>query len=138
MCPILQTAQYRSIHVNFKRFPTRWLFLTLTSCGYCDICCAHQSFRVLKYDIISSDGVVNTCSMSCAEADWESSHLLLCTGESSDPARREALLKFIKHANGKTPIGVNNFKHSKFVLILFSFFFLFLLIYIFPFSTRNK
>ncbi|KAK7402028.1 hypothetical protein VNO78_13964 [Psophocarpus tetragonolobus] len=37
------------------------------------------------------------CSMSCAEADWESSHSLLCTGESS--ARREALLKFIKHAN---------------------------------------
>jgi len=60
--------------------------------------------------------------MSCAEADWESSHLLLCTGESSDPARREALLKFIKHANGKTPIGVNNFIHFKFVVIL-SFFF---------------
>ncbi|KAK7272303.1 hypothetical protein RJT34_28813 [Clitoria ternatea] len=39
------------------------------------------------------------CSMSCAEADWESSHSLLCTGESSDPARREALLKFTKHAN---------------------------------------
>lgn len=39
------------------------------------------------------------CSMSCAEADWGSSHSLLCTGESSDSARREALLKFIKHAN---------------------------------------
>lgn len=39
------------------------------------------------------------CSMSCAEADWESSHSLLCTGESSDPRRREALLKFVKHAN---------------------------------------
>ncbi|KAL2331817.1 hypothetical protein Fmac_019398 [Flemingia macrophylla] len=39
------------------------------------------------------------CSMSCAEADWDSSHSLLCTGESSDPAHREALLKFIKHAN---------------------------------------
>ncbi|KAG4961075.1 hypothetical protein JHK87_037708 [Glycine soja] len=39
------------------------------------------------------------CSMSCAEVDWESSHSLLCTGESSDSARREALLKFIKHAN---------------------------------------
>ncbi|XP_020204122.1 histone-lysine N-methyltransferase ATXR2 [Cajanus cajan] len=39
------------------------------------------------------------CSMSCAEADWESSHSLLCTGESSDPAHKEALLKFIKHAN---------------------------------------
>ncbi|PNX77638.1 histone-lysine N-methyltransferase ATXR2-like protein, partial [Trifolium pratense] len=39
------------------------------------------------------------CSMSCAEADWESSHSLLCTGESCDPRRREALLKFVKHAN---------------------------------------
>ncbi|KHN36551.1 Histone-lysine N-methyltransferase ATXR2 [Glycine soja] len=39
------------------------------------------------------------CGMSCAEVDWESSHSLLCTGESSDSARREALLKFIKHAN---------------------------------------
>ncbi|KAL2976724.1 hypothetical protein AAZX31_13G024900 [Glycine max] len=37
--------------------------------------------------------------MSCAEADWESSHSLLCTSESSDSARREAPLKFIKHAN---------------------------------------
>lgn len=42
---------------------------------------------------------VNTCSMTCAEADWESSHSLLCTGERSDPAQREALLKFTKHAN---------------------------------------
>ncbi|MED6207010.1 Histone-lysine N-methyltransferase atxr2 [Stylosanthes scabra] len=39
------------------------------------------------------------CSTSCAEADWESSHSLLCTGERSDPAHREALLKFYKHAN---------------------------------------
>ncbi|KAK7261070.1 hypothetical protein RIF29_27373 [Crotalaria pallida] len=39
------------------------------------------------------------CSMSCAEADWESSHSLLCTGERSGPEHREALLKFIKHAN---------------------------------------
>ncbi|QHO11994.1 putative protein phosphatase 2C [Arachis hypogaea] len=36
---------------------------------------------------------------SGAEADWESSHSLLCTGERSDPAHREALLKFNKHAN---------------------------------------
>ncbi|KAI4322559.1 hypothetical protein L6164_022240 [Bauhinia variegata] len=39
------------------------------------------------------------CSTSCAEADWESSHSLLCTGERSDPGHKEALLKFIKHAN---------------------------------------
>ncbi|XLR56639.1 hypothetical protein S83_007311 [Arachis hypogaea] len=38
-------------------------------------------------------------STSGAEADWESSHSLLCTGERSDPAHREALLKFNKHAN---------------------------------------
>ncbi|KAI5441874.1 hypothetical protein KIW84_011072 [Lathyrus oleraceus] len=39
------------------------------------------------------------CSMLCAGADWESSNSLLCTVESSDPRRREALLKFMKHAN---------------------------------------
>ncbi|XP_054815392.1 histone-lysine N-methyltransferase ATXR2-like isoform X2 [Prosopis cineraria] len=39
------------------------------------------------------------CSTSCAEADWKSCHSLICTGEKSDTARREALLKFIKHAN---------------------------------------
>ena len=39
------------------------------------------------------------CSMLCAGADWESSHSLLCTGESSDPRHREALFKFMKHAN---------------------------------------
>lgn len=47
--------------------------------------------------------------MTCAEADWESSHSLLCTGERSDPAQREALLKFTKHANGKVPMGMNKF-----------------------------
>ncbi|KAK7324781.1 hypothetical protein VNO77_28620 [Canavalia gladiata] len=44
------------------------------------------------------------CSTSCAEADFESSHSLLCTGESCDPARREALLEFIKHANDTNDI----------------------------------
>ncbi|KAI5442949.1 hypothetical protein KIW84_011836 [Lathyrus oleraceus] len=39
------------------------------------------------------------CSMLCAEADWESSHSLLCIGESSDPRHREELFKFMKHAN---------------------------------------
>lgn len=62
----------------------------------------HIILSGVKYEIILSDNVVNTCSMSCAQADWESSHSLLCTGESSHPAHREALLKFIKHANGKT------------------------------------
>ena len=41
------------------------------------------------------------CSKLCAEADWESSHSLLCTGEKSESICREALSKFIQHANGK-------------------------------------
>ncbi|XP_027187192.1 histone-lysine N-methyltransferase ATXR2 [Cicer arietinum] len=47
----------------------------------------------------SGCGEAYYCSMSCAEADWESSHSLLCTGESSNPRRREALLNFMKHSN---------------------------------------
>uniref|UniRef100_A0A1J3G1H6 Histone-lysine N-methyltransferase ATXR2 n=1 Tax=Noccaea caerulescens TaxID=107243 RepID=A0A1J3G1H6_NOCCA len=39
------------------------------------------------------------CSESCAEADWESSHSLLCTGEKSESVSRDALGEFIKHAN---------------------------------------
>ncbi|KAJ4831688.1 Histone-lysine N-methyltransferase atxr2 [Turnera subulata] len=39
------------------------------------------------------------CSEQCAEADWESSHSLLCTGESSQSLSREALTKFMQHAN---------------------------------------
>jgi hypothetical protein len=63
----------------------------------------HFIFLCVKYEIILSDNVMNTCSMSCAEADWESSHSLLCTGETCDPRHRDALLKFVKHANGKSP-----------------------------------
>ncbi|CAH2053070.1 unnamed protein product [Thlaspi arvense] len=39
------------------------------------------------------------CSESCAKADWESSHSLLCTGERSESKSREALGEFVKHAN---------------------------------------
>ncbi|KAF8067452.1 hypothetical protein N665_1153s0020 [Sinapis alba] len=39
------------------------------------------------------------CCGSCAEADWESSHSLLCTGERSESVSREALGEFIKHSN---------------------------------------
>ncbi|RYR17145.1 hypothetical protein Ahy_B03g061930 [Arachis hypogaea] len=53
----------------------------------------------LCFGIICFDDVVNACSTSGAEDDWESLHSLLCTGERSDPAHREALLKFNKHAN---------------------------------------
>ncbi|KAG5129204.1 hypothetical protein JHK84_035601 [Glycine max] len=95
-----------------EKSPCRQLFHALVdvekltiaaSCGYWDNGYVLELLHIIllrsKYDVISSDGVVNTCSMSCAEADWESSHSLLCTSESSDSARREAPLKFIKHAN---------------------------------------
>ncbi|KAL8253525.1 hypothetical protein R6Q59_031746 [Mikania micrantha] len=39
------------------------------------------------------------CSKSCAQADWEFSHSLLCTGEGSKSLSQKALSKFIQHAN---------------------------------------
>ncbi|XP_059661050.1 histone-lysine N-methyltransferase ATXR2 [Cornus florida] len=39
------------------------------------------------------------CSKSCAQADWDLFHSLLCTGERTKSLRKEALLKFIQHAN---------------------------------------
>ncbi|KAL7000176.1 Histone-lysine N-methyltransferase atxr2, variant 3 [Sarracenia purpurea var. burkii] len=39
------------------------------------------------------------CSKLCAEADWDLFHSLLCTGTSSESLKKEALLKFIQHAN---------------------------------------
>ncbi|CAN0896976.1 Histone-lysine N-methyltransferase ATXR2 [Linum grandiflorum] len=39
------------------------------------------------------------CSTSCAEADWASSHSLLCTGKRSESLSTDALLKFAQHAN---------------------------------------
>lgn len=39
------------------------------------------------------------CSELCAQADWETSHSLLCTGKKSESVSREALLEFIQHAN---------------------------------------
>ncbi|CAK9315588.1 unnamed protein product [Citrullus colocynthis] len=44
------------------------------------------------------------CSKLCAEADWEAFHSLLCTGAKTEPSRREALLKFIQHANDTNDI----------------------------------
>ncbi|KAG9454213.1 hypothetical protein H6P81_007117 [Aristolochia fimbriata] len=44
------------------------------------------------------------CSISCAEADWETSHSLLCMGVKQDDSRRNALLKFIEHSNGTNDI----------------------------------
>lgn len=39
------------------------------------------------------------CSQSCAEADWDLFHALLCTGPSSKSYNKDALLEFIRHAN---------------------------------------
>lgn len=39
------------------------------------------------------------CSVSCAEADWENFHSLLCVGTKSKVVCREALKQFIDHAN---------------------------------------
>ncbi|KAL4197943.1 hypothetical protein AMTRI_Chr03g137830 [Amborella trichopoda] len=39
------------------------------------------------------------CSKSCAEADWESCHSLLCMGERSGCRNMEALARFTEHAN---------------------------------------
>ncbi|KAF5200518.1 Histone-lysine n-methyltransferase atxr2 [Thalictrum thalictroides] len=44
------------------------------------------------------------CSEICAEADWEFFHSLLCTGKSLGTPSREALLKFIQHADGTNDI----------------------------------
>ncbi|XP_027342135.1 histone-lysine N-methyltransferase ATXR2 isoform X2 [Abrus precatorius] len=57
------------------------------------------------------------CSTSCAEADWESSHSLLCTGDSCDPEHREALLKFIKHANETNDIFLLTAKAIAFTIL---------------------
>ncbi|KAM7270747.1 hypothetical protein ACFE04_029961 [Oxalis oulophora] len=39
------------------------------------------------------------CSESCADADWELCHSLLCTGKKSESLSTEALSKFTHHAN---------------------------------------
>jgi len=91
----------------------------------------------VMYEIILSDSVINICSMSCAEADWESSHSLLCTGASSDPRRKEALLKFVKHANGKIPLLSTSIIFNNPHLLL-TFLFHVLPIYLISFSHRYK
>ncbi|CAA6658308.1 unnamed protein product [Spirodela intermedia] len=51
-------------------------------------------------------GEEHYCSELCAEADWESFHSLLCTGNKSDPSQREALVKFMEHANKTNDIFI--------------------------------
>ncbi|PON93274.1 SET domain containing protein [Trema orientale] len=48
---------------------------------------------------IGGCGEAHYCSELCAQADWESCHSLLCTGEKSESVSREALVEFIQHAN---------------------------------------
>ncbi|XVF01825.1 hypothetical protein REPUB_Repub04eG0122800 [Reevesia pubescens] len=57
------------------------------------------------------------CSKSCAEADWESSHSLLCTGEKSESLSRKALLKFIQHANETNDIFLLAAKAISFTIL---------------------
>ncbi|CAI0460674.1 unnamed protein product [Linum tenue] len=44
-------------------------------------------------------GEVYYCSMLCSEADWASSHSLLCSGKRSESLSKDALLRFTQHAN---------------------------------------
>ncbi|GMJ05540.1 histone-lysine N-methyltransferase ATXR2, SET DOMAIN PROTEIN 36 [Hibiscus trionum] len=57
------------------------------------------------------------CSKSCAEADWESFHCLLCTGEKSECCSRKALLKFIQHANETNDIFLLAAKAISFTIL---------------------
>ncbi|XP_039040385.1 histone-lysine N-methyltransferase ATXR2-like [Hibiscus syriacus] len=57
------------------------------------------------------------CSKSCAEADWDSFHCLLCTGEKSESCSREALLKFIQHANETNDIFLLAAKAISFTIL---------------------
>ncbi|CAA0816080.1 Histone-lysine N-methyltransferase ATXR2 [Striga hermonthica] len=55
------------------------------------------------------------CSQSCAEAEWDLFHSLLCAGKGSSSPNTKALEEFTKHANGK---DANSF--SEFVTVISS------------------
>ncbi|XP_012086380.1 histone-lysine N-methyltransferase ATXR2 isoform X2 [Jatropha curcas] len=57
------------------------------------------------------------CSKTCAEADWESSHSLLCTGERSESLSRDALLKFMQHADETNDIFLLAAKTISFTIL---------------------
>nr|XP_048328651.1 histone-lysine N-methyltransferase ATXR2 isoform X2 [Ziziphus jujuba var. spinosa] len=57
------------------------------------------------------------CSKLCAEADWETSHSLLCTGERSEAISREALLEFVQHANETNDIFLLAAKAISFTIL---------------------
>ncbi|XP_031105734.1 histone-lysine N-methyltransferase ATXR2 [Ipomoea triloba] len=57
------------------------------------------------------------CSPSCAHADWEEFHSLLCTGKGSKALSTEALLKFIQHANETNDIFLPAAKVISFTIL---------------------
>ncbi|CAI9759970.1 unnamed protein product [Fraxinus pennsylvanica] len=57
------------------------------------------------------------CSESCAKADWDSFHSLLCTGKGSKSSNIEALLKFIQHANETNDIFILAAKVISFTIL---------------------
>ncbi|XP_031254563.1 histone-lysine N-methyltransferase ATXR2 [Pistacia vera] len=60
------------------------------------------------------------CSKSCAETDWELFHSILCTGERSESPSREALSKFIQHANGTNDIFLLAAKAISFTILRYT------------------
>ncbi|WVZ87279.1 hypothetical protein U9M48_033940 [Paspalum notatum var. saurae] len=57
------------------------------------------------------------CSQSCADSDWDSYHSLLCTGSKTEPSRKAALQKFIRHANETNDIFLVAAKAITFTLL---------------------
>lgn len=57
------------------------------------------------------------CSKSCAEADWDSFHSLLCIGHGSSSPNSETLLKFMKHANETNDVFILAAKVISFTIL---------------------
>lgn len=57
------------------------------------------------------------CSKFCAEADWDLSHSLICTGKASKSSSTEALMRFIQHANETNDIFLLAAKAISFTLL---------------------
>ncbi|EPS66842.1 hypothetical protein M569_07933, partial [Genlisea aurea] len=71
-------------------------------------------------EVVSCPGKCNEayyCSKSCAEADWDASHSLLCTGHGSSSQKTTSLLKFIKHANETNDIFILAAKVISFTIL---------------------
>ncbi|XP_042448796.1 histone-lysine N-methyltransferase ATXR2-like [Zingiber officinale] len=59
------------------------------------------------------------CSKSCADSDWEFVHSILCTGRNKESSQRDAMLKFIEHANSTNDIFILAAKVISFVILRF-------------------